>query len=135
MREVKIDDFVNFLYIKELNKKISESVKDGILSDGAITKLAENKEELFWLYGFTYSDVSGFDLSKISYEVFNKIAFSTYTKFPTKNKLPKYFNPTKTITEAMRSCYRFNVEDKGCSIAIIDNPTQFYKHEQFKNLN
>ncbi len=135
MKKITIDEFIKFDYIDELNKEILSSVVDGKLSDEALLNLYNDKKRLFSMYGFFYSDVSKIDLSGISAEVFNKIAFSTYTKFPDKTKLPKFFDAKKLIQKSKQDCFRFKVDDKNCTIAIIDNPTQFYLHDEFKDIN
>lgn len=135
MKELTFEEFIKFDYLKDISKLILNKVKNGVLTDEAVLELLKDRENLFWLYGFAYADVSNIDLSKLSYDVFTLIPFSTHTKFPTKNKLPNFFDPEKYINQAMNSCYRFDVCDKNCKIAIIDNPTQFYLHEQFKDLN
>ena len=137
MDRVTISGMQKMNYIKELNDIIKANVVDGKLTDESIRKMVGDIDggmTMFARYGFCYSDVSNIDLSEISYHVFNYIPFSTYTKFPEKVKLPKYFNPEKIFSYAMKNCYRFKVDDKKCNIAIIDNPTQFYIHEQFEDV-
>lgn len=134
MKEITLEEYVKFDHIKDINNAIIENAENQKLTVEIVEKLLQDKELMFWMYGFEYSDVSSLDLSELSFDVFKKIPFSTYTKFPEISKLPKYFNPQKVVSQAMEDCYRFDVEDKNCTIAIIDNPTQFYLHEQFKDL-
>lgn len=135
MKEVSIKQFKTNKYVKEINKLISLNLKNGALTNDAVLKMLSDQQNLFWLYGFSYNDVSNVDLSKLSKKVIEQISFSTITKFPEESKLPLFYNPKKIIEDAKKNSGKFKVNDEGCCIAIIDNPTQFYLHKEFKNLN
>ena len=75
------------------------------------------------------------DRQKLSKESINRLSFSSSTVFPPKEKLPKFFNPKDIINKRLKFNLHPNLDDSHITMAIIDNPTQFYWHSEFKGLN
>ncbi|HIU06406.1 MAG TPA: hypothetical protein IAC46_02260 [Candidatus Onthoplasma faecigallinarum] len=49
-----------------------------------------------YIWGVSVADLKNFDLSKLPIDLLYRISFSTMTKWPSKDKLPKGFDPKKT---------------------------------------
>lgn len=97
----------------------------------------------FWsakyIWGVSFADLSKLDLSEVSIEVLMRIAFSTETKWPEKDKLPKGFDPDKLIKKAktfkglgFEELHRKNIQGQGIKIAFIDKSFDL-THEEFSD--
>ena len=120
--------FMQKQYVKNLAAKINESLVDGFLTHEAVNNLAQ--DNLFRIWGVQRQDVRHINFSQLNQEDFNKIPFSSSTIFP--NDMPSFFDKNKILTFKHSS---FVADDKNVCLAIIDNPSQFYLHEFFKNKN
>ena len=135
MENYTLDKFKKLTFLKELRSKIDSVLVDGKLTDEGVEKLYKDRQNLFWMYGISYQDMSNVDMSALSKDAINKISFSSSTVFPSKDKLPKFYNPQEIIKKKLDFKLHPKLDDKHITMAIIDNPTQFNLHEEFKNLN
>ena len=134
MKEVSLEEFSNKSYIKNIEKLVNSCLIDGKLTDNGVDTLYNNP--MFRMYGISYMDVSHIDFSELSRESFNKISFSTYTKFSdNESKLGRFRGKNEIVKDAIKNAGSFKIDDKNVSMAIIDNPTQFYKHKEFAEVN
>lgn len=115
-------------YIKNLLSKVNENLIDGSLTHESVSNLSQ--DNLFSIWGIQYQNVKHIDFSHLTKEDFDKIPFSSSTLFS--DKMPKFFDKDKILAFKY-----FNLieDDEDVCLAIIDNPTQFYLHDFFKNKN
>lgn len=92
-------------------------------------------------HGLCYADLSKCDLSKVPIELLYRISFSTMTKWPPQDKLPKGFYPDKIIEKAktfkglgVEKLHEHGITGKGVTIAYIDWPFDV-EHVEFKGQN
>lgn len=86
-------------------------------------------QDMKLMWGAFGLDLSDLDLSKIPTEKLLRIPFSTLTKWPTKDKLPKDFDPEKIINNAnkhigmgVEKLHENNINGLGTTIVYIDKP-------------
>lgn len=115
-------------YIKNLLSQVNEKLVDGSLTRDGVESLSQ--DNLFRIWGIQYQNVKHIDFSKLSKDDFDKIPFSSSTLFP--EKMPKFFDKNKILKFEHCNCID---DDKDVCLAVIDNPSQFYLHEFYKNKN
>lgn len=72
-----------------------------IITDEYIQNMLNN--HMFANWGFSYMDLSGKDLSKVSIEILSKVAFSSSTTWPNIDKLPPNFNPKEILHQTTQT--------------------------------
>ncbi len=120
--------FSQEVYIKNLLLQVNKKLVDGGLTHEGVESLSQ--DNLFRIWGIQYQNVKHINFSKLSKEDFDKIPFSSSTLFP--EKMPKFFDKNKILN--FEHC-NFIDDDQDVCLAIIDNPSQFYLHEFYKNKN
>lgn len=112
----------------------SDKIIDVILSDQFdLEKLVkEMNKELYsgaFKWSFSSADLSKRDLSFVPVEKLMRLPFGNYTIWPSKDKMPKNFEPDKIIEDALHfigndveSLRKKGLKGKGTTIAFIDMP-------------
>ncbi len=92
-----------------------------------------------YIWGVSVADLKNFDLSKLPKDLLYRISFSTMTKWPSKDKLPKDFDPKKLIDNAktfkglgVERLHTQGITGKGVTIAYIDKPFDT-RHVEFNS--
>ena len=92
-----------------------------------------------YIWGVSVADLKNFDLSKLPIDLLYRISFSTMTKWPSKDKLPKGFDPKKLIENAktfkglgIEKLHEQGITGKGVTIAYIDKPFDT-RHVEFNS--
>ena len=123
----------------EVIERLIESAKNKKKPSGADQRTLFGDMKGLW--GLTYLDVSDIDLSRFSKEQLLRISFSNLTKWPSKDKLPKGFEPIKEIETAKHfrgfgidQLHQKGVDGRGVVIAYIDKPFNV-NHEEFEGLD
>lgn len=94
---------------------------------------------LFDNWGVSYLDLSEYDFSNVSLETMTKIAFSSSTIWPDKDKLPKGFNTSEilmectTTNEQVIKLHKQGITGEGVTVAVIDSGFQAENHVEFKD--
>ncbi|MBP3619954.1 MAG: hypothetical protein J6J24_04775 [Clostridia bacterium] len=110
-----------------------------VVTDESILALCG--EYMFDNWGICYVDYSEYDFSNCSLEAMTKLCFSSSTKWPTLDKLPKGFNPQEilkqftTTNEGVKNLHNHGINGEGIAIAVIDNRFQGENHIEFVNAN
>lgn len=128
MKNISCEEFKNKRYIKNILKTVKNNLKDNVLTGDFVQAL--KNDEMFRIWGLQYQDVSFVDFSKLEKSDFDKLPFSSTTKFP--DKMPKFFD--KNAVLKIEKC-NFTPDDSDVCMAVIDNPTQFYVHDFYKGKN
>ncbi len=129
-------------YDKELAKLLKQPKTPE--TEARIDKLRAKKKELNdiiynsdFMWGFSYEDLSGYDLSNVPIEKLMRIPFSTDTKWPAKSKLPKGFDPEEILAAAksfkglgVERLHKHGITGKGVKVAYIDKNLDL-SHEEF----
>ena len=108
-----------------------------IVSDESI--LALRGEYMFDNWGICYIDFSDYDFSNCSLETMTKLCFSSSTKWPTADKLPKGFNPQEilkqatTTNEDVKNLHKKGINGEGITVAVLDSGFQGQNHIEFEN--
>lgn len=92
-----------------------------------------------YIWGVSVADLENLDLSKLPKDLLYRISFSTMTKWPSKDKLPKDFDPKKLIDNAktfkglgVERLHTQGITGKGVTIAYIDKPFDT-RHVEFNS--
>ena len=110
-----------------------------VVTDESIFALQGNY--MFDNWGICYLDFSEYDFSKCSLEAMSKICFSSSTKWPNKNKLPKGFIPQEilkkstTTNQHVKNLHASGITGKGITVAVLDSGFQGQNHVEFENAN
>lgn len=134
------NSFENFKNMINSNNQIIEYLKNknDIFLRGLA--LSENSTfgtmEGFW--GLAFEDASSIDLSYIPVPMLSSVPFSTYTKFPVRDKLPFGFDYLRILYGSMvveddvKQLHKAGILGQGVTIAVIDFPMEF-SHREFKD--
>lgn len=103
----------------------------------------KNKEEweIIWRWGFCYKDMSGYDLSQLDKEHMALLTFNSSTIWPSKDKMPKDFDPQSILERGKNPMLRIGdlhkqgITGKGVVVACIDSGFQGENHIELKNSN
>ena len=120
---------------------INEILKQKLSGRSPERRLVVEADKFKHIWGVTYSDISELDLSGFSKEQLLRMNFSLLTKWPSRDKMPKGFNPEKIIEErkhfkgfGIDKLHEKGIDGTGVTIAYIDKPFNF-NHEEFKGLD
>ena len=108
-----------------------------VVTDASILALCG--EYVFDNWGICYVDYSEHDFSNCSLEAITKLCFSSSTKWPTLDKLPKGFNPQEilkqftTTNEGVKNLHNQGINGEGITIAVLDSGFQGQNHIEFEN--
>ena len=109
---------------------INEILKQKLSGSNPERRLAVEADKFKHIWGVTYSDISELDLSGFSKEEMLRLNFSLLTKWPSKDKMPKGFNPEKIIEErkyfkgfGIDELHEKGIDGTGVTIAYIDTPS------------
>lgn len=134
MKPLTTNDMKKQPYIKRIREELDNVLVNGRLTEEGVDKLLNTREIFFNIWGLSYQNVKDVDFSKLSPDYINKIPFSSSTVFDEK-KLPEFFKPEAILKDNKKSVFRdINVDDSDVCMAIIDNPSQFYLHEEFAGI-
>lgn len=92
-------------------------------------------------FGVSYLDLSEYDFSLLSLEDMTNICFSSSTLWPSKEKLPKGFDPEKilkdccTVGDEIKKLHDSGVDGEGVTVAVIDTSFQGGNHKEFEGAN
>jgi len=113
----------------EAYELIDSAIKNNVFQVKEKDNLEVFYQDMKLMWGAFGLDLSDLDLSKIPTEKLLRIPFSTLTKWPTKDKLPKDFNPKEIINNAKKyigmgveKLHENNINGLGTTIAYIDKP-------------
>ncbi|MBR2969463.1 MAG: hypothetical protein IKC49_00210 [Clostridia bacterium] len=132
------DNAKNFLQTGKSFQDIVNMINDPNVDEHARSALAEQffTDEFVW--GFIFADLSKMDLSNVPVDHLMRIPFSSQTKWPTKDKLPKGFDPELLIQNAkdykdnnLELLHRDNIDGRGIKVAYIDSPFNLV-HQAFQ---
>lgn len=96
-----------------------------------------NKDDLFVRWGFCWCDLSNYDLTQLDLEHLRTLTFNNSTKWPSKNKMPKDFEPDKIIKDGkdpmlgIKKIHQKGILGQGVTVACIDALPNI-NHEEIK---
>ena len=123
------------IYKKELEKKIPSKITNEIIDN--LLKY----DNLFMDWGFCWCDLSKCDLSDLDLYHLSFLTYNTSTVWPSKNRMPKDFNPKQILQERMdpmlgiKDLHKQGITGKGVLIAVIDTMPQNPDHVEIKDSN
>ena len=106
-----------------------------------------SKEKLYSLvgdytfdnFGVSYLDLSEYDFSSLSLDDMANVCFSSSTVWPSKDKLPKGFNPNKILKDCcnvgdeIKKLHEEGLDGEGIIVGVIDCSFQGKEHIEFVN--
>ena len=106
-----------------------------------------SKEKLYSLvgdytfdnFGVSYLDLSEYDFSSLSLDDMANVCFSSSTVWPSKDKLPKGFNPNKILKDCcnvgdeIKKLHEEGLDGEGIIVGVIDCSFQGKEHIEFEN--
>ena len=123
----------------DLIEQIISERKNNSGVDRSLTSLFYSQDTIRW--GASYLDLSSLDLSRFSIKELLRMKFSNLTKWPSKDKLPKGFDPEQIMDKAKKfkglgidDLHKKGINGSGVTIAYIDTPFNI-EHEEFNGLD
>ena len=118
-------------YINKFYNAISQIMHKTAKQKGAQYIKVKNIDDIKNIHTLDYHDLSDLDLQDYGY-LFNYApdmsmptsgirGWTTNVIWPTTDKMPDGFNPTKILEQAKSPAYRPNTTGKGINIAVMDN--------------
>ena len=129
-KKILFDDYRNkrIEKFKGLDNPVSKETLYSLVGDYAFDN-----------FGVSYLDLSEYDFSLLSLEDMTNICFSSSTLWPSKDKLPKGFNPNKILKdcchtgEKIKKLHEEGINGEGIVVGVIDCSFQGEGHEEFEN--
>ena len=128
-------DYFRYFYVQNITKELPEVITNEVIDNLIATQGS------FLNWGFCWCDLSKNDLNSLDLKHLRLLSFNSSTIWPTKDKMPKGFDPKQILKDRrnpmleIKKLHKRGITGKNVIVATIDSLPEKPNHIELKNAN